>query len=423
MLSIRKGLALVLAGSMAVMAGCGGGATDNGTTPTPAPADNTKKDPVAIQFWHGMDPNSAHGKVLADLVDEFNKAQQEVKVEHVYQGNYGQVEQKLMAALTAGNAPAVVQNTDSMLTNLVKNKAVQALDSLIDAKEKADYVPATLKAVTYDGKLMALPFNKSAIVLVYDKSVVKTPPTNWEEFKKTAKEVTTAERYGTAFNADVYYFGTHFGQTGGEWIKDGKAAFNSPEGVAAMNLIVDMVKDKSAIQLKPGEYQSNYFNEGRAAMIATTSASFAFIKPSKDTIKWDVAPLYAGPKGEAVPLSGANVSIIAGIKDDQAKAAAKFITWLTGKDATLKWGVGKTGYAPVRLSALNSDTWKNFVKENPMFGVVGDAITKGVVQPNHPNWQAVQKEITTAVETAILGQADAKAALDAAATKANNVLK
>ncbi|HLN63190.1 MAG TPA: extracellular solute-binding protein, partial [Symbiobacteriaceae bacterium] len=280
MLSIRKGLGLALATAMLV-AGCGGTAKETpSTTQSNTPA--APAAPVKIQFWHGMADDSAHGKVLKSLVDEFNSTHKDVVVEATYQGSYGDLEKKLTAAIAANTPPQVVQNTDSMLTNLVRSKAVQPLDSLVDKNELNDYIPALLKATTWDGKLMALPFNKSAIVLIYNKKLVKTPPTTWEEFAKVAKEVTVKDKlWGTVWEPMVYDFGTQFAQAGGQWLTaDGKANFNSEAGVTAMKYMTDMIKEGSAIQLKPKEYKSNYFNEGRVAMIGSTSASYAYIKPA-----------------------------------------------------------------------------------------------------------------------------------------------
>ncbi|MFZ5825191.1 MAG: ABC transporter substrate-binding protein [Bacillota bacterium] len=424
MLSIRKGLAFVLAATMLVAAGCGGAKKTEDPKPAEAPKQEVKKDPVKIQFWHGMADDSSHGKVLQSLIKEFNETQKEVIVEPTYQGSYGDLEKKLFAALQANTPPHVVQATDSMLVKLVDQKAVQAIDAYVPAAEKADYGAGLLTAQTFGDKLYALPFNKSMIVLIYDKTLVKNPPKNWEEFKKVAQEVTIKDkRYGTAIEANVYTFGTHFAMTKGEWMnkEQTQVLFNSPEGVEALTFIVDLIKNGTAIQLKPKEYQSNYFNEGRAAMIATTSASFAYIKPASGN-EWGVAPLYTHTNN-GVPLSGANVAMVEGLKKEEAEAAGKFMLWLTGKQAQLKWGMGKTGYMPVRKSALETTEWKNFVKENPTYAVFGEQINRGVVQPNHKKWADVQKLLTSAVEKAILGQADPKTALDEAAKAANEVLK
>lgn len=427
MLSIRKGMALVLAGTLLVAAGCGGGSKTQEQKPAEAPKQEAAKAPVKIQFWHGMADDSAHGKVLASLVKEFNDTHKDIVVEATYQGSYADLEKKLVGALQANTPPQVVQATDSMLVKLVDQKAVQALDSYVPANEKADYPAGLLAAQTFkegnESKLYGLPFNKSMIILVYNKAVVKTPPKNWEEFKKISQEVSIKDkRWGTAFNADVYYFGTHYAQTGGAWMDkdETKVLFNGPEGVQALSLIVDMVKNGSAIQVQPKTYQSDYFNDGRAAMIATTSASLAYLKPANGD-PFGVAPLYAGPANDSVPLSGANVVMISGLKKEEADAAAKFMLWLTGKEATLKWAMGKTGYMPVRKSAVETQEWKNFVKDNPEYEVLGSSINKGVVQPNNKKWADIQKLLTTAVEKAVLGT-DPKAALDEAAQKANELL-
>jgi multiple sugar transport system substrate-binding protein len=407
MLSIRRGLALILAASLAILAGCG-----NGTGSTGA---------VKISFWHGMNPETAHGKVLQNLVKEFNESQSEVVVEELYQGSYGDLEKKVTAALASKTGPIVVQNTDSMLTNLVRAKQVRDLSRLVPASDKSDYPEAMLTPLTYDQRLYGLPFNKSMIVLVYDQAVIANPPKTWEEFRQVAKEVTTKDRFGTAFDANVYYWGQHFVQAGGEWLTDGTAAFNSEAGVKALELIADMHKNGSAVQLKPREYASNYFNEGRAAMIATTSASFAFINPVEG-VKWTAAPLYAGPKNDKVPFSGANLSITTGASNEETKAAMKFLLYMTGKEGSLTWATGKTGYMPVRKSALDTDTWKEFANANPEYAILGASMEKGHTQPNHPQWQNVQNAITEAIEKVLLGQSTPKVALEEAVTKANDLL-
>ncbi|HLO01819.1 MAG TPA: ABC transporter substrate-binding protein [Symbiobacteriaceae bacterium] len=415
---LQKGLALTLALSIAVLAGCGG---TKKTETAPATTAPETKAPVEIAFWHGMDPKSAHGATLEKLVAQFNETHKDIVVKPTFQGSYADLETKLTSALAAKTPPAVVQNTDSMLTKLVTAKTVEALD--IPASEKSDYAPALLTATTYGDKLYALPFNKSAIVLIYNKKMVQNPPKTWEEFNKVAKDLTKDGKAGTAVTADVYYFGNHLVQAGGAWLSaDGKtAAFNSEAGVTALNYIAQQAKDGIALQTKPKEYQSDYFNQGRVGMILTTSASFAFMKPV-DGSEWGAAPIYTGPKNAAVPLSGANLSIVTGLKPEQKAAAQTFALWLTGKEGTLAWATAKTGYMPVRKSALETAEWKDFVKANPVYNALGTAVQDGTVQPNIVNWQLIQNEVTTAVQKVFLGQADAKTALDEAAKKANEIL-
>lgn len=429
MLRIRTLLSLTLAAAVLV-AGCGGTGTTKeepkAQTPAsdskPAPQPAAPKAPVKISFWHGMGYDSTHGKTVQALVKQYNESQKDVIVEEVYQGNYADLEKKVVAAIAASTPPTVIQLTDSMLISLVGSKAVQALDSVIPAAEKSDYPSGLFDSLTFDGKTYALPFNKSVVVLIYDKKLIPNPPKTWEEFEKVSQEITVkGQRFGNAFDPNVYSFGNFFIQAGGQWIKDGKANFNSPEGVKAMEYLVKMAQDGVAIYTKPREYTSNYFNEGRAAMIQSTSASFAYIKPTSGN-PWGVALLPKGPNNAKTGLSGANVAMVSGIKADEAEAAMKFMLWLTGKDAQLKWGMEKTGYLPVRKSALATSQWKEFVKTNPEYEVAGQAILEATTHPNHPQWSNVQKVLTSAVEEALLGKATPRAALDKAAVEADKLL-
>jgi multiple sugar transport system substrate-binding protein len=417
MLNLRKGLALMLVAVMAVAAGCAGAAQpkagDKGTGTAPA----TPKEKVKITFWHGM--TKEHGDALKAAVKSFNESQNEVVVEETYQGSYGDLDKKMLGALQSNTAPTVTQLTDSMLTAYVASKAVIELDSLVPATEKADYAKGLLEAATFDGKLYALPFNKSMIVQIYDNKLVPKAPTTWEEFEATTKDLLAKTgKPGTALEANVYDFGTLLAQAGGEWLKNGKAAFNSEAGVKSLTYLQNLMKSGAAVQLKPKEYKSNYFNEGRTPVTFTTSASFAFIQKEG----WKTAPLFKGPAGHAVPLSGANVAILKGANAAQQKAAAKFLLHLTGKEGTLIFTTRKTGYMPVRKSAIGDQRWKDFVKANPEYEALGASVEYGVTQPNIANWSKIQKEITTAVEKVFLGQAEPKAALDEAAAKANEIL-
>jgi multiple sugar transport system substrate-binding protein len=423
MLSIRKGLALTLAATMAVLAGCGGkteqpqgaGAKEAGT---PAPAATVK-----IKFYHAMDPKTAQGKTVTALITQFNGSQKEVQVEEVYQtGSYGGVDKAVSNDIQSGSpVPAVIQVPDSSLTNYIDQNAIIDISAYITAEEKADLIQSVLPPLTFNGKLYAVPFNKSMITLIYDKNVVKTPPKTWDEFKAAAKAATEKDkRFGTVVEPTNYFFGQFMVQAGGDWLKDGKAAFNSEAGVQAMDYLAGMIKEGSATLLKQGEFASNLFNEGRVAMALTTTASFAFITKPAD--QWAAAPLIAGPKNDLVPFSGANLAILAQAKPEEQKAAAKFLKFMISPESQVKWATGETGYMPVRKASLDTKEWKDFVAAKPNYKVFEASFSKGTVQPNPKVWSAVQKEINAQMDKILLGQITAKAGLDAAAQKADELL-
>ena len=58
-----------------------------------------------VTFWHAL--GSDHQAVLNELVAEFNAANPDVVVRAEYQGSYGDLQTKLIAAVSAGRAPTV----------------------------------------------------------------------------------------------------------------------------------------------------------------------------------------------------------------------------------------------------------------------------------------------------------------------------
>lgn len=417
----RKGVALLLAGALILLAGCGGKKTD-----PQAPNGETPADQVTITFWHGMDPSQAHGKVLAKLIDQFQTEHPKIKVNATFKGNYGDLEKSIVSAAGADQRPTVAQVNDSMFSKMAGFDALLPLE--LPASEQSDFPEALLKLTTVKGQLMGLPFNRSLIVQIYNKKLIEKAPTTWDEFAAAAKAATSTadKRYGGGFEANVYQFGTNFVQAGGKWLADdGKSVtFNSPEGVQTLEWMEKLVKEGSIYTPKDSkDYLSDVFNDGRVAIAITTSASLAYINP-KNSDPWGAAPLYTGPKNGAVPLAGANLVLLKGAPEAQQKAAKEFLLWMTGKEATLTWATGKTGYAPIRKSALADPKWKEFIKANPVWEVLGGNVMEHVtIMPTITQWPTIQPEITTAVQKVMLGKADAKTALDEAAAKANEILK
>ena len=54
--------------------------------------------------------------------------------------------------------------------------------------------------------------------------------------------------------------------------------------------------------------------------------------------------------------------------DLRREAAYQFVRYMTGGDVQADFA-SRTGYAPSCLEAEETQTWQDFVKDNPLFGV------------------------------------------------------
>jgi sn-glycerol 3-phosphate transport system substrate-binding protein len=106
---------------------------------------------------------------------------------------------------------------------------------------------------------------------------------------------------------------------------------------------------------------------------------------------------------------------------EKQQAAWDFIKWLTETKQSAYWSV-QTTYLPVRKSALNEQTMKDFIASTPRFKVALDMIPTGVPGISVAGWADARTFLQDAETAADSLTADPKQALDDAATKTNAAL-
>ncbi len=425
----RRSLGMLLTMVMvASLAACGKAQAPAAPTTPASPAG-----PVKIQFWHALP--GAQGDVLKSLVGEFNATQKEVVVEPVFQGNYSDLNNKLLAALASGKPPAMSMMYENETSKYLESQALVPVQKFIDdpkAGMKPDEVNDILEVFrknnTWNGQMVTMPFNKSAYVLFYNTDLIKEPPKTWDELEAIAKKVTRkngdkVEVYGFGLRPNVDTFNTYLVEAGSDFLSpdEKKATFAGPEGVQALEFIVRLVKEQAAMNIASG-YESDVFGPGKIAMYIGSSAGFAFVaKNSQGKHGWNVAPLPAGPKTNLTISQGTNVGIFAKASPEEQLAAWRFIKWLVSPEITAKYA-SKTGYVPVRASAAGTQVWKDHVAKDAKNGVPFASLKNATFGPRTAKWAALRNVISSAIEKAVAGSATPKDALAGAAAKVDQEL-
>ena len=98
-------------------------------------------------------------------------------MEPVWGGNYAENMQKTVAALQAGSPPDVAVHLAVDLITLRDLDAVVPLDEFVQKEggEKflADFFPGFVNDLKADGKIWAIPFQRSTPILYYNKDLFK----------------------------------------------------------------------------------------------------------------------------------------------------------------------------------------------------------------------------------------------------------
>ncbi len=372
---------------------------------------------VTIQFWHVYGEGKPMEGMTA-LVDEFNKTNEYgITVEALDQGQYGDVEDKMNAAILSGDLPDVVMAYTNALADWYAVDAIADISSYIDdpkygltAEEKDAIYPSAFEAgVAPDGAVIAFPMTQSANVLVYNNTWAEemgftTPPTTSEEFKEQmcAGAAWNTERGGdfagtgglvyypsnTNFLNWLYAFG------GSELNAAGDAyEFNTPEAVAAVMFLNDL-RD-SGCTFETESYPNPEQGQRKALVTMSSTAGLpyyeaAFAEAENDDV-WTFigAP---GPDGTLAVDAFQQMLGVVNTTPEKTLASWVFIKWLTNAENQATWIRDYSGYLPTQSTsaALLSD----YAAENPVWATGAELAAIGPAEPQtFPAWTSVRRAV------------------------------
>ena len=148
----------------------------------------------------------AESNFFKDLVDEYNKSQDQVQIEYSTYDQASYTTTKLPTGFASGEGPDIYMISPGDFMKFAKSGLMKDLTPDFPAGVKEDFLPASLDAVTYNGKIMALPFELESLGLYYnkemlDKAGVQVPKT-WDELHAAAKKLTTDKVAGLIIPPD-----------------------------------------------------------------------------------------------------------------------------------------------------------------------------------------------------------------------------
>jgi multiple sugar transport system substrate-binding protein len=420
-------LAVALIGSA-----CGSAATPPSASSAPPPstaAGSSSSGPAAEKVtitWGEWWVNEWGKDVVDGLIKDFETQHPNITVKVVDFPNADGATKLQAAAQTPGQFD-VFATEEAWLYDLVKLGYADELDSWL-AKDQAfagtldPLAPLKWQDKTRAMCLYLIPYQFAYNVDTFQTKGLK-PPTNWDEF--TAVEQALADsannKYGMSLALQdsgfsvLRYYDFRLAQEGGRLLDDeGNPAFNSPEGVAALNWWKDFYNKKVVVPDALAEKESQqleYFATGQTA--STINGPYILTQARQTDPKINVA--YAPPwTAKTGGYSWACSAMAMAANSPHKDAAWEFIKYLYSdavavkmtKQVSLPWAT-KAGLA----SLEGSDN--PMLKDIPKFA--NQDPTHNVVLPVLPQGQKLFDALGLAIQQTLSGQKDAKSALDGAA--------
>jgi len=405
-----------------------------------APADG----PVDLTFYYPVAVGGPVTKIIDGLASDFQKENPGIKVHPIYAGTYQETIVKVLTALKSGEPPqmSVLLSTD--MFTLIDEDALLSFDDLATTVDDKAWIksffPAFMLNSQTGGKTWGIPFQRSTIVLYWNKEAFKDaqldpnrPPTTWAEQVEYAKKLTKRDASGnvTQWGLEVPSSGFPY------WLFQGfttqtdvllmnqagtETYFDKPAVAEALQYWVDLSAKHKVMPpgiIEWGTTPKDFF-ERKTAMMWTTTGNLTNVK---NNAKFDfgVAMLPAG-KRRGSPTGGGNFHVFKKSTPAQQAASLKFIKWITSPQRAAQWGID-TGYVAVRPDAWDTPAMKQYVTGFPAAAVARDQLQYAVAELSTHDNQRVTKALNDGLQAALTGAKQPDQAMKDAQREAERILR
>ena len=311
------------------------------------------------------------GGDITQVAKDFEADNPDISV-NVEKPAFDQMFQQIQVQLGGGQATPDVFAVDVPVTASYSYRGwLMPLDDVFTETDKADWLPAAVKAGSYKSKLMSAPLSTSTQLLYYNKKLFDaagiTPPGiderwTWEKIAEVAPKLTQAQNGQTTvwgFNWEqtnrIYQLQVLPVSLGGQAIGDDgltvKGVINSKPWIDAFTYYYNMFNVLKAAPQDINFQSGDAFQAGKLAMFVGGPWWIPTFSKAKLDFEWGVSrhPYFANGK-IVTPTGSWHIGINANTKNKDA--AAKFVHWIsTGKGAEDYWRKGP-GDFPAQQSIL-----------------------------------------------------------------------
>ena len=406
---------------------------------------------VEIQWWHAM--AGELGRLLDQLAADFNGQQPDYKVVPVYKGQYTETMTAALFALRTGQQPAIVQvNEIATATMMAAKGAVYPVYQLMrdqgEAFDPAAYLPAITGYYTdADGNMLSFPFNASTPILYYNKDQFRLagldpekPPATWPDVEAAAQKlraagvpcgVTTAwpswinvENLLAFHNLPLATKANGFGGL------DTELLINSDLVVRHIAALADWQRTRIFDYGGRTDRADRKFHGSECGIYITSSATRAdILANAKFEVGFGMMPYWPDIPGapQNSIIGGATLWVLKGRSNEEYKGVARFFAYLS-KPGAQAWWHQSTGYLPITQAAYELSQAQGFYDRNPGADISIKQITLHPPTENSKglrlgSFVLIRDIIEDELEQAFSGKRSAKAALDDALKRGNEILR
>lgn len=207
---------------------------------------------TTLRVWSWLF-TQGEGPVLRELIQEFDDSREDLVVE-IMEIPWNQARDQILVMSQARDMPDLIGVNRNWLLEFISLELIEDLTPYVDQVSGLRTQFFEPVRGEYDGRVWVMPYSGGNSALVYNRTLFDElglePPTTMDEFVEIGRQIAdpAANRFATQFGlseanttgANVTNIGPILYTFGGSYIDGQRAAFNSPEGVAALEWMIEL---------------------------------------------------------------------------------------------------------------------------------------------------------------------------------------
>lgn len=288
--------------------------------------------------------------ILKPILSDFEKENPEIKIDfmHIPQNYF----QKIHLLFASNTAPDVIFINNLYLPIYANANLLEEL-----TVNKNDFYPQALEALSWNGKLYAIPRDVSNLVVFYNKDLfdrknITYPASEWnfDDFLKTAQKLTDKNTFGVSFEEDPLFYLPYLMSNGGGILPSEIEKKGSQYG---LNFYADLRKKYHVAPLKSesaSATMAQMFLQQKLGMYISGRWMVPKLRNEAD-FDWDVTQFPKGTNGSIVQLDTSGWAIAKSSKHKEE--AQKLVNYLASSKNSEKFATSGL-IVPARKDASRS---------------------------------------------------------------------
>ncbi len=403
---------------------------------------NSRNSSEEVEFWT-MQLAPKFNDYFAKLNGNFEAKNQDLKIRWI-DIPWSAMESKILTAISAKTAPDLVNLNPNFASQLASRNAWLDLDEVIDPEDKAIYLPNIWQASSIEvcqenqceQDTFGIPWYLTTRITIYNQQLLQQagipkPPETYAELKQVAQQIKTKTgKYAffiTFVPGDSGEVLESMVQMGVRLIDEqGKAAFNTPEGIAAFRYWVELYQQKllpPEVLTQGHRYGVELYQAGETALLSSGAEFLAAIANNAPTIAEisAAAPQITGQTGKK---NVAVMNLAIPRNTEKPEEALKYALYVTNTENQLEFAQqanvlpSTTEAVKQYIENLEQETTTTSLQQARKVSAI-QLKDAEILIPAMDNLQLLQKIIYENLQSAMLGEKTVEEAVKDAASEWN----